>query len=66
MVGDGPADLLAARRAGLPAIAVRGPDSSEHREALLREYRPLALIDRTEELLSVFEERDRLGKESEG
>src|SRR5262249_43989210 len=36
MVGDGPADLLAARRAGIPSVAVRGPDLSDRREAVLR------------------------------
>jgi phosphoglycolate phosphatase-like HAD superfamily hydrolase len=64
MVGDGPADLLAARAAGILAIAVRGAEAGDAREALLREYRPLALLDRTEELADVFHERERIAKES--
>ena len=66
MVGDGPADLLGARRAKIPSIAIRGPDQGVQRETLLREYQPLAVLDSVDELTSVFEERDRLaGKEGQ-
>ncbi len=62
MIGDGPADLLAARRAGILAVAVRGPNVSDRREILLREGGALAVIERVEDLVSVFEERDGLEK----
>ena len=60
MIGDGPADLLAARRAGIPSVAVRGPNVGDRRETLLREGGVLAVIERAEDLVSVFEERDGL------
>ena len=65
MVGDGPADLLAARRAGIAGIGVRAtaPDSGR-RDAMLREHRPLAVLDAAADLSTVFEERDRFAKET--
>jgi histidinol-phosphate aminotransferase len=63
MIGDGPADLLAAKAAKIPAIAVRGPDPSDAREKVLREYQPMAIISRVAELAAVFDERDRLAQE---
>jgi phosphoglycolate phosphatase-like HAD superfamily hydrolase len=63
MVGDGPADLLAAQRARVPAVAVRRPDSVTGSDPALREYAPLALIDRAEELVGVFEQRDQLARD---
>ncbi|MBI4419623.1 MAG: aminotransferase class I/II-fold pyridoxal phosphate-dependent enzyme [Gemmatimonadetes bacterium] len=68
LVGDGPADLIAARRAGIPAVAVLGPAGGDtgrasRREAVLRMHRPLALLGSGAELVEVFEERDRVAKE---
>jgi histidinol-phosphate aminotransferase len=60
MIGDGPADLLAAKRAGIPAIAVQGPGTGERRQALAREYDPMAIIESAAELTSIFDERDQL------
>jgi HAD superfamily hydrolase (TIGR01548 family) len=59
MIGDGPADLLGASRAKLRCIAIRGPDQGAQRDATLREYQPLAVLDSVDQLASVFEERDR-------
>jgi len=65
MVGDGPADMLAARRAGIGAIGLRATAlDAARREATLREHGPLAVLETASDLWSVFEERDRFAKES--
>ncbi|MBI4500334.1 MAG: aminotransferase class I/II-fold pyridoxal phosphate-dependent enzyme [Gemmatimonadetes bacterium] len=64
VVGDGPADLLAAQRAGLTSIGVRRPDWTATADGVLREYQPLAVLERTADLLQVFDERDALAKET--
>ncbi|MSR06443.1 MAG: aminotransferase class I/II-fold pyridoxal phosphate-dependent enzyme [Gemmatimonadetes bacterium] len=67
MVGDSPADLLAAQCAGIAAIGVRAsaPDAAR-RETTLRAHRPLAVLDMASDLLNVLDERDRYEKESRG
>ena len=61
MVGDGPADLVAASRAGLPAIGVSGGGpGAERKDTLLRRYRPLAVVTAAADLCAVFQERDGL------
>jgi HAD superfamily hydrolase (TIGR01548 family) len=64
MVGDGPADLLAARRAGIAAVGVRGNGASAaRRDGDLRAYHPLAVLNAARDLVLVFEERDRVAAE---
>jgi phosphoglycolate phosphatase-like HAD superfamily hydrolase len=55
MIGDAPADLLAARRAGVPAIGIT--EGRAAHEALLRRYRPLGLLTRADEMVDVMRVR---------
>ncbi len=59
MIGDAPADLLAARRAGIPAVGIT--DGRADHEALLRRYRPLGLLARADEMTDVMRVRAASG-----
>ncbi|MEX0690521.1 MAG: aminotransferase class I/II-fold pyridoxal phosphate-dependent enzyme [Gemmatimonadales bacterium] len=61
MIGDSPADLLAARAAGVPAIGIAtGP-----RAALLRGYHPMAVLDSATRLTAIMRGRDLLAAAEE-
>ena len=61
MIGDSPADLLAARAANIPAIGV----ATGARADLLRTYQPLAVLDSAARLSAIMRGRDLLAAAEE-